>query len=181
MSNKTVSYAHRLRRSMILDLYEKGECDLYGVGFHPVPTKRDLYCNYRYAFCIENSAEEGYFSEKLGDVLIAGAIPVYWGAGLPPGFVDDAVIVLEEISAREFRTKKDRFEALWGGREHELAAAVAHNQRHYLANCSFWRRLKEISLTMTSEDYALRDNVKLIRPEYEFSFRARVRRFLNVF
>jgi alpha(1,3/1,4) fucosyltransferase len=61
----------------------------------PIETKKDVLNRYRFAICFENAREiEDYITEKLFDCLLAGTIPVYWGAPniadrVPPGcFID---------------------------------------------------------------------------------------------
>lgn len=42
--------------------------------------KRDVVCNYRFAYCYENTTEiPGYITEKIFDVMMAGAVPIYLG------------------------------------------------------------------------------------------------------
>jgi hypothetical protein len=46
-----------------------------------VQAKRDVLSHYRFTISFENAREiESYISEKLFDCLLAGTIPVYWGA-----------------------------------------------------------------------------------------------------
>jgi len=48
-------------------------------------TPIDTYINHDFALIIENCGGEGatgYISEKIGDALMAGAVPVYWGENL---------------------------------------------------------------------------------------------------
>jgi hypothetical protein len=47
----------------------------------PIKAKKDVLSRYRFAICFENAREiEDYITEKLFDCLLAGTIPVYWGA-----------------------------------------------------------------------------------------------------
>ncbi len=41
----------------------------------------EFYSQYRFVICFENSIQEGYITEKLYNVLISGAVPIYFGAG----------------------------------------------------------------------------------------------------
>lgn len=36
--------------------------------------------NYKFSICFENFQERGYITEKIFDSLVAGCVPVYWGA-----------------------------------------------------------------------------------------------------
>jgi len=62
-----------------------GIMDLYGKGWPQgyAPEIRDkIACieNYKYAVCFENLAMPGYVTEKIIDCLVAGVVPIYFGA-----------------------------------------------------------------------------------------------------
>ena len=44
-----------------------------------------LLSTYRYSVCPENSRLSGYATEKLIQAFVAGAVPIYWGAGAEGG------------------------------------------------------------------------------------------------
>lgn len=46
----------------------------------PVPDKDAFLRGYRFNIACENSASPGYITEKLVDPILAGSIPIYWGA-----------------------------------------------------------------------------------------------------
>lgn len=46
----------------------------------PVADKMAFLLNYRFNIACENSRSPGYITEKLVEPLMAGAIPIYWGA-----------------------------------------------------------------------------------------------------
>jgi len=71
-----------------------------------VLSKREIYSNYKFAFCYENAKDiPGYITEKIFDCFFAGCVPIYWGAPnvtdyIPPGtFID----------RRKFKTMSDLF------------------------------------------------------------------------
>jgi hypothetical protein len=39
----------------------------------------EIYKDYKFAICFENSIREGYHTEKLFHAKIAGTLPIYWG------------------------------------------------------------------------------------------------------
>lgn len=45
-----------------------------------VEDKVSTLSHYRFCFCFENEAAEGYITEKIFDCLLAGTAPVYFGA-----------------------------------------------------------------------------------------------------
>ena len=117
-----------------------------------------LMRGYRFAFAFENSADDGYVSEKPVHALIAGAIPVYWGAPdvarhLPPGSYVDARAYGGDAAAlgKELR----RLSAAGSGGERLawkagpgklgegfLANLAAQPARAYCALCEAVRRVK---------------------------------------
>jgi len=40
----------------------------------------EVYKNYKFGFAMENSMENGYLTEKIMNVYLGGAIPLYWGS-----------------------------------------------------------------------------------------------------
>lgn len=107
-------YGARLRIIEWFAKHHPEQFDLYGVGWpHGYPcyrgavgTKRKALTRYRFSICFENAHSiPGYITEKLFDALIAGCIPVYWGA---PN-IDRYVPAECFIDARNF----DSFEGLY--------------------------------------------------------------------
>jgi hypothetical protein len=64
------------------------EVDVFGGGWPKslsnyrgyVSSKIDLLKRYRYCIVMENQRQPGYITEKLLDGIVAGAVPLYWGA-----------------------------------------------------------------------------------------------------
>jgi len=54
--------------------------DLFGRGFTPVPDKWDALAPSRYALAVENCGSADYWTEKVADCFLAGAMPIYFGA-----------------------------------------------------------------------------------------------------
>ena len=54
------------------------------VAAAPIGDKHALNRATRFVISPENSAGDGYVTEKIADALAAGAVPVYWGGDLPP-------------------------------------------------------------------------------------------------
>jgi hypothetical protein len=40
----------------------------------------DVYKNYKFGFAMENTMENGYLTEKIMNVYLGGAVPLYWGS-----------------------------------------------------------------------------------------------------
>lgn len=94
---------HDERLAAISHFGRKGSLDLYGSGWgnlnnlplhwqselsttvsrlHPVQCvdKLETMANYKFALCFENVEFPGYVTEKVIDCLVAGVVPIYWGA-----------------------------------------------------------------------------------------------------
>ena len=54
--------------------------DLFGRGFKPIADKWDGLAPYRYAIAVENHSCPNYWTEKIADCFLAGAMPIYHGA-----------------------------------------------------------------------------------------------------
>ncbi len=55
------------------------QLDLFGRGLRDMPDKAEALRGYRFHIAIENSSYSNYFSEKITDAFISGAMPIYWG------------------------------------------------------------------------------------------------------
>ena len=81
-STKGMSEGHKLRVSIATQLKQvlKNEIDLYGFGHSPIANKRDAIDDYKYSIVVENCISEYYITEKIFDVILGGATPIYIGA-----------------------------------------------------------------------------------------------------
>lgn len=114
---------HDERLAAISHFGRKGVLDLYGSGWgnlnnlpprwqgelsatvsrlNPVPCGDKLVtmANYKFALCFENVEFPGYVTEKVIDCLVAGVVPIYWGA---PN-ISEFIPVTCFIDARKFRS-----------------------------------------------------------------------------
>lgn len=72
------------QRTEITDAIEQYKPLAYGGLFRnnvggPVPDKMDFIKQYKFHIALENSAHEGYTTEKLIEALAARTVPIYWG------------------------------------------------------------------------------------------------------
>ena len=70
---------HKLRLRSIEALQHAGIVDFYGRGLKPIDRKWDGLAPYRYSIAFENHIGPWYWSEKLADCFLAGAMPIYVG------------------------------------------------------------------------------------------------------
>lgn len=96
-------------REEIIHFFENkdpGNFDLYGSTWNQVDfpsykgranAKMDILKNYKFCICYENMRDtRGYVTEKIFDVLIAGCVPIYYGASNIAEYVDPACFILRE-------------------------------------------------------------------------------------
>jgi hypothetical protein len=88
----------------------------------------DIYKDYRFALAMENSSKPGYITEKIINVFVSGAIPIFWGDNQtvlsifnPAAFVNlndfadlkSAAKYIIELDADPARREKMRRESVW--------------------------------------------------------------------
>lgn len=79
-SNKSSTPMHIFRTECVKFISENNlPVDIFGVGFNEIRGKIDGLRDYKYSITIENGEMENYFTEKLLDVFLTGAIPIYRG------------------------------------------------------------------------------------------------------
>ena len=76
-SNKQMVPGHNIRLGFIHNIASR--VDLYGRGFHEIPTKLEGLRDYMFSVTIENCTPTNGFSEKIQDCFLAGTIPIYYG------------------------------------------------------------------------------------------------------
>jgi hypothetical protein len=140
-SNLSRLPGHRKRLAFLERLQGAMAFDLFGRGFRPIPDKWEALAPYRYSIAFENSIFDDYFTEKVADPIMAGALPLYYGSGnleryLPSGaflrFDPDDPLVLDRI--RDW-TESD----LWLERRSALEEAKALLLDRY----NVWRLLAD--------------------------------------
>lgn len=89
-SNKRFTAGHKQRLAFVEQLKGQAAGDFFGRGLRELHDKWDGLADYRYSVAIENSAHPDYWTEKIGDCFLAGAVPFYYGCPniadyFPPG------------------------------------------------------------------------------------------------
>lgn len=82
VSNKVLTKGHRDRLDFCLKLKEKlgDKVDLFGRGFKDFEDKWNVIAPYKYSIAIENSIEDDWVTEKIGDCYTSHTFPFYMGA-----------------------------------------------------------------------------------------------------
>ena len=70
---------HKLRLGMLQKIRSAGLVDVFGRGINPIARKWDGLAPYRYSIAFENYIGPHYWSEKIADCFLAGAMPIYIG------------------------------------------------------------------------------------------------------
>lgn len=81
ISNSTWLEGHKKRFAFTNKLkgHFKDRLDWFCKGENYIEDKWDGLAKYKYSICIENSSHLHYFTEKIMDSFLAGALPFYWG------------------------------------------------------------------------------------------------------
>lgn len=136
-SAKRMTEGHRRRVAFVQQLcgHFGGRIDLFGAGFYqdgrgPVDLadKADGIIPYKYHVVIENSIWPHYFTEKLTDCLIGGAMPIYHGCSNIHEYFPEKAIIRIDINdpAAAIRIIED---AITRNAYEENAAALAEARR----------------------------------------------------
>ena len=73
-----------------------------------VENKNETLSKYRFVLCLENSIFPGYVTEKIFDAMLAGCVPIYYGAPDINQYVDNATF----IDFRHFKNYQELYDFL---------------------------------------------------------------------
>ena len=76
-SNKNQLDGHKLRHEIISKF--KKHIDIFGNGYKKINNKINGLKDYRFHLVIENTKKDYWFTEKLIDSMMTGAVPIYYG------------------------------------------------------------------------------------------------------
>jgi hypothetical protein len=126
-SPKRMTEGHRLRHDVAKAL--RGRLDVFGREYKAFNLTRDASVDHMFAVIIENMALDCYFSEKLIDTIIAGAVPIYRGCPSIGRFFEEGGIVLWT----DFAELLDVVDTLSPAKYKEMLPALMRNRRLALA------------------------------------------------
>jgi hypothetical protein len=106
IGNKNFAPGHSLRHLIYkhsigqkLDVFISTRCptlNLYNNPFLKDDNKNNMFYEYAFHLCIENSRQTNYFTEKIIDCFQTMTVPIYWGAPNIHEFFDiNGIIVLD--------------------------------------------------------------------------------------
>ncbi|MCK5632135.1 hypothetical protein KAH94_00120 [bacterium] len=130
------------QRREVIEFFEnqyQDDFDLYGRGWKScgyenykgsVDSKTECIKQYRFCFTYENARDiSGYITEKLFDVMVAGSVPVYWGANNITDYVPKNCF----IDRRDFEDNDQLYQYLKTMNEQEYQEYTG-NIKKYLAS-----------------------------------------------
>lgn len=81
VSNKSGTPGHKKRLEFCLNLkkYFGDKIDIFGRGINGFNDKWDVLAPYKYSIAIENSVEQDWMTEKIGDCFTSLTFPLYYG------------------------------------------------------------------------------------------------------
>jgi hypothetical protein len=138
-STKNYLKGHKLRHSLIHEYHNR--FDVFGLGYRPVEHKETALAPYMYSVVIENSQDYLFFSEKIIDAFLTGAIPIYWGGSKVP----------ELFNKRGIK--------LFNGHEDFAMVLDGCTEEYYTKNLDAIRENFRIALQFSSPELALEDHV----------------------
>ena len=110
-STKTMIPGHDFRVDILNSLngtHKYLGVDCFGQGHNPLPEDGGKIFglkDYAFSISMENNKTEYYFSEKLLDVILTGAVPIYWGCKSIGNYFNTEGMLL-------FDTKEELFEII---------------------------------------------------------------------
>lgn len=99
-----------------------------------VATKKEVLRQYKFSFCFENVRDlPGYVTEKIFDCMLAGCVPIYYGANNITKYVPEDCF----IDFKKFKTMNDLYDFLL------LMTSDEYNKyvqaiKTYLSSSAFW-------------------------------------------
>lgn len=169
---------HKKRDHFVSILEQAGipGLDLFGKGRdRETPCKRDAILPYRYHIVLENSECPDYWTEKLADAYLGGALPFYWGCAnigkyFPAGAFVRIDIERPEDAIRIIRASMEQnaFETALPSLS-EARRLVLNRYNLFPTIVSLFRELPPAAGT---------ERVPVtLRPERDFTLKGRIRRF----
>lgn len=119
----------------LLDLYGRGNFDYEGYR-GPVEDKFDGLAGYRYSLAIENYEGPNYWSEKLGDALLAWCMPIYWGCTNLEEYLPEDSFVRIDIESDDVVARVE--EVVNSNRRERNLDAIAEARRRILDEYQMW-------------------------------------------
>jgi hypothetical protein len=141
-SNKSFTPGHALRRSFVEKIVSefKDKVHWFGNGVRQIDEKWDGLASYRFSIAIENRIAPRLITEKIQDVFLALAVPVYAGAPDIADYFDPQGMF--RIDLRDWKTSRDTIERILEEDEYEsMLPKLLENKTRVLQNMNFLKRI----------------------------------------
>jgi len=114
VSKKNMFPGHKIRHAMCDNIKR---IDYYGSKFQWIATKDIGIKDYMFSVAIENSSVPNYFTEKIIDCFLCGAVPVYWGcSNIEKFFNPKGIITFSNVNDLKTKTlpslTKEKYEEM---------------------------------------------------------------------
>lgn len=99
-SNKKMMPGHKQRMVFLEALKNKfgDQIAIFGQGINPVDDKAEALLSYRFCICIENSAINDYWTEKITDPLLSYCVPIYYGCKNIGDYFNESSLIKIDIN-----------------------------------------------------------------------------------
>ncbi|MGE0206437.1 MAG: glycosyltransferase family 10 [Candidatus Babeliales bacterium] len=137
------------------------ELDVYGIEWPAsfktykgkVSHKRPVLKNYKFCICYENSNNApGYVTEKIFDCLVAGCVPIYWGAEN----ITDYVWPNCFIDRRKFKDNQELYNFIKHMKKEEYDQYIENIKAYLKSEMAFLFSMEyfiDLVLSLTVPDY----------------------------
>jgi hypothetical protein len=144
-SAKSQTRGHQLRLDFVgrLKAALGDEVDVYGFGIREVADKWETIAPYKYHVAIENSAIDDYWTEKLADTFLGGALPIYHGAPNIGKYFEAGALVPVDIRKPEAAVAKIKT-AVEADTFEKSAAALARARKTVLDRYNLFPMLVDL-------------------------------------
>jgi len=164
-SSKVHSKGHRRRLRFVeaLSKHFGTRLDVFGAGIRHVADKWDAIAPYRYHITIENSNASDYWTEKLADAYLGGALPLYGGCpNLDDYFPADSFVMLD--TDRPCKAIAQIEDALSQSLFERNSAAISHARGLVLDKYNLFAVMTDLAESHVDGERRL----TCVRPETEF-------------
>jgi hypothetical protein len=129
-SNLNILQGHRDRLKFLKAAKQKIEFDHYGRGFLEVHDKWNATAPYKYSIGYENSVSDYTITEKINDIFLSQAMPIYVGSPkITDFFPEESLVVIDPDDPDVFRIIEDTVKSdLW----HKRRDAILESKRRVL-------------------------------------------------
>lgn len=138
-STLAITPQHRRRLQFVrrLKRHFGDRLELFGEGFNPIEDKWDAIAPFRYHVVLENYQVDDYWTEKLADCFLGGALPLYWGCPNIDRYFSPESLVPIDISRPEEAIRTIE-RALFERRYETALPAVWNSRRRVLWDYNFF-------------------------------------------